>query len=66
MMILGTIGLGMTVLFNEIVVMYFGFLLLFGSGVQLMQAFRARGVERTLFARADCIGLYCGWHYRGH
>ena len=41
MVILGTIGLGMTVLFNEIVVMYFGFLLLFGSGVQLMQAFRA-------------------------
>ena len=29
MMILGTIGLGMTVLFNEIIVMYFGFLLLF-------------------------------------
>ena len=41
MVILGVIGLGMTVLFNEIVVMYFGFLLLFGSGVQLMQAFRA-------------------------
>jgi uncharacterized membrane protein HdeD (DUF308 family) len=41
MMILGTIGLGMTVLFNEIIVMYFGFLLLFGSGVQLLQAFRA-------------------------
>ena len=41
MVILGTIGLVMTVLFNEIVVMYFGFLLLFGSGVQLMQAFRA-------------------------
>jgi|AntAceMinimDraft_11_1070367.scaffolds.fasta_scaffold12508_3 uncharacterized membrane protein HdeD (DUF308 family) len=41
MVILGAIGLGMTVLFNEIVVMYFGFLLLFGSGVQLMQAFRA-------------------------
>lgn len=41
MVILGIIGLGMTVLFNEIVVMYVGFLLLFGSGVQLMQAFRA-------------------------
>jgi uncharacterized membrane protein HdeD (DUF308 family) len=41
MVILGTIGLVMTVVFNEIVVMYFGFLLLFGSGVQLMQAFRA-------------------------
>lgn len=41
MVILGAIGLGMTVVFNEIVVMYFGFLLLFGSGVQLMQAFRA-------------------------
>lgn len=42
MVILGTIGLGMTVLLNEIVVLYFGLLLLFGSGVQLMQAFRAQ------------------------
>ena len=45
MVILGVIGLGMTVLFNEIVVMYFGFLLLFGSGVQLMQAFRAEAMK---------------------
>ncbi|NQX88469.1 MAG: HdeD family acid-resistance protein [Halioglobus sp.] len=41
MVVLGTIGLVMTALFNEIVVMYFGFLLLFGSGLQLLQGFRA-------------------------
>ena len=49
MVILGVIGLGMTVLFNEIVVMYFGFLLLFGSGVQLMQAFRAEAWKGRLW-----------------
>ena len=49
MVILGTIGLGMTVLFSEIVVMYFGFLLLFGSGVQLLQAFRAQAWKGRLW-----------------
>ena len=49
MLVLGVIGLGMTVLFNEIVVMYFGFLLLFGSGVQLMQAFRAEAWKGRLW-----------------
>ena len=60
MVILGVIGLGMTVLFNEIVVMYFGFLLLFGSGVQLMQAFRAEAwkgrVWRVLIALVYIVG----------
>ena len=60
MVILGVIGLGMTVLFNEIVVMYFGFLLLFGSGVQLMQAFRAEAwkgrVWHVLIALVYIVG----------
>jgi uncharacterized membrane protein HdeD (DUF308 family) len=60
MVILGIIGLGMTVLFNEIVVMYFGFLLLFGSGVQLMQAFRAEAwkgrVWHVLIALVYIVG----------
>ena len=60
MLILGVIGLGMTVLFNEIVVMYFGFLLLFGSGVQLMQAFRAEAwkgrVWHVLIALVYIVG----------
>ena len=49
MVILGTIGLGMTALFSEVVVMYFGFLLLFGSGVQLLQAFRAQAWKGRLW-----------------
>ena len=60
MVMLGVIGLGMTVLFNEIVVMYFGFLLLFGSGVQLMQAFRAEAwkgrVWHVLIALVYIVG----------
>lgn len=48
MVVLGTIGLGMTALFSEVVVMYFGFLLLFGSGVQLLQAFRAQAWKGRL------------------
>ncbi|WP_415355775.1 HdeD family acid-resistance protein [Halioglobus sp. Uisw_031] len=60
MVILGVIGLGMTVLFNETVVMYFGFLLLFGSGVQLMQAFRAEAwkgrVWHVLIALVYIVG----------
>ena len=60
MVILGVIGLGMTVLFNEIVVMYFGFLLLFGSGVQLMQVFRAEAwkgrVWHVLIALVYIVG----------
>ena len=60
MVILGVIGLGMAVLFNEIVVMYFGFLLLFGSGVQLMQAFRAEAwkgrVWHVLIALVYIVG----------
>ena len=60
MVILGVIGLGMTVLFNELVVMYFGFLLLFGSGVQLMQAFRAEAwkgrVWHVLIALVYIVG----------
>ena len=60
MVILGVIGLGMTVLFNEIVVMYFGFLLLFGSGLQLMQAFRAEAwkgrVWHVLIALVYIVG----------
>ena len=60
MVILGVIGLGMTVLFNEIVVMYFGFLLLFGSGVQLMQAFLAEAwkgrVWHVLIALVYIVG----------
>jgi uncharacterized membrane protein HdeD (DUF308 family) len=60
MVILGVIGLGMTVLFNEIVVMYFRFLLLFGSGVQLMQAFRAEAwkgrVWHVLIALVYIVG----------
>lgn len=60
MVILGIIGLGMTVLFNEIVVMYFGFLLLFGSGVQLMQALRAEAwkgrVWHVLIALVYIVG----------
>ncbi|MDG2047700.1 MAG: HdeD family acid-resistance protein [Halioglobus sp.] len=60
MVILGIIGLGMTVLFNEIVVMYVGFLLLFGSGVQLMQAFRAEAwkgrVWHVLIALVYIVG----------
>ena len=60
MLVLGVIGLGMTVLFNEIVVMYFGFLLLFGSGVQLMQAFRAEAwkgrVWHVLIALVYIVG----------
>ena len=60
MLVLGVIGLGMTVLFNEIVVMYFGFLLLFGSGVQLMQAFHAEAwkgrVWHVLIALVYIVG----------
>ena len=60
MVMLGVIGLGMTVLFNEIVVMYFGFLLLFGSGVQLMQVFRAEAwkgrVWHVLIALVYIVG----------
>jgi len=49
MVILGTVGLGMTVLLNEIVVLYIGVLLLFGAGVQLVQAFRGQGWKGRLW-----------------
>ena len=40
MVILGTIGLGMSTMLTIVSVLYFGILMLFGSGVQLVQAFR--------------------------
>lgn len=49
MVILGTVGLGMTVLLNEVVVLYIGVLLLFGAGVQLVQAFRGQGWKGRLW-----------------
>ena len=41
MLVLGTIGLGMSVTLSIVSMLYFGILMLFGSGVQLVQAFRS-------------------------
>ena len=43
MLILGFIGLGMTFALTMISVLYFGILMLIGSGVQIVDAFRCKG-----------------------
>ena len=49
MVLLGTVGLGMTFWLNVISVMYIGVLLLFGAGVQFVQAFRGEGWRGRLW-----------------
>lgn len=43
MVILGMMGLGMVGAMTLVSVLYFGFMLLFGSGIQFVQAFQAEG-----------------------
>lgn len=43
MVILGTIGMGMTMALTMVSMLYFGILLMFGSGVQLVEVFRSEG-----------------------
>ena len=43
MVALGMMGLGMVGAMTVLSVLYFGFMLLFGSGIQLVQAFQADG-----------------------
>ncbi len=49
MLVLGTIGLGMTALLTEVSVLYFGILLLIGSGIQFVQVFRGEGWKSRLW-----------------
>lgn len=49
MVILGTIGLGMTFSLTIVSVMFFGVLLLIGSGVQIVEAFRSKGWKSVLW-----------------
>ncbi len=46
--VLGIIGLGMTVFLTLVTVLYFGILLIVGGGIQLVKAFRAEGHENLL------------------
>ena len=49
MLILGTIGLGMTFTLTVVSVMYIGVLMLIGSGVQIMDAFQCKGWKSVLW-----------------
>ena len=49
MVILGIIGLGMTFTLTIVSVMFFGVLLLIGSGVQIVEAFYAKGWKSVLW-----------------
>jgi uncharacterized membrane protein HdeD (DUF308 family) len=49
MVVLGTIGLGMTATLTLVSMLYFGFLLLFGAGIQFVQAFKAHAWKGRLW-----------------
>ena len=49
MLILGFIGLGMTFALTMISVLYFGILMLIGSGVQIADAFRCKGWKSVVW-----------------
>jgi len=49
MLILGTIGLGMTFTLTVVSVMYIGILMLIASGVQIMDAFQCKGWKSVLW-----------------
>lgn len=49
MVILGTIGLGMTFALTIVSVLYFGVLLLIGGGVQIFDAFKCKGWKSILW-----------------
>lgn len=60
MVMLGVIGLGMSVYLTVASVLFFGVLLLFGSGIQLVDAFQSKGwksvIWHVLMAAAYLIG----------
>ncbi|UCE89111.1 MAG: HdeD family acid-resistance protein [Pseudomonadota bacterium] len=49
MVILGTVGLGMTFTLTMVSVLYFGVLLLIGGGVQIFDAFKCKGWKSILW-----------------
>jgi uncharacterized membrane protein HdeD (DUF308 family) len=49
MVILGTIGLGMTATLTLVSMLYFGFLLLLGAGIQFVQVFKAHAWKGRLW-----------------
>lgn len=49
LMVLGTIGLGMTFFLTMASIVFFGVLLLIGGGVQLVHAFKCKGWKSTLW-----------------
>ena len=49
MVILGIVGLGMSTMLTIVSVLYFGFLMLFGSGAQFAQAFRSEAWKGRLW-----------------
>lgn len=60
MLVLGTVGLGMAVSLNVISVIYIGALLLFGAGVQLLQAFRGEGWKGRLWHSLIALAYLVG------
>ena len=55
LLVLGTIGLGMTVFLTLASVFYFGFLLLVGGGAQIVHAFKAKGWKSIVLSL--CIAI---------